>query len=492
MAYSKRKAFNIAVGISAMCGLAYAKARLDNRQVQETLTTPLSVAQERSYNVDVRTVGEMEAARSTIVASSIRGDLGKVIFLINDGQSVSPGDILVRMDPTPFEERVGELGSKVREQEGFIATLEQTLEYETNQGESEIQSAIYEVESAELELNKVINGDGPLETSRLKSSMQKARIQYEELNLYSDELVQLEKEGFLNVVELKNAQKKLQEEKEAYEVAKMQYESFIEHVFPMQVKKAQSALERARLKYEEAIKSAKYRVAKATGTLTQAKQSRDDMNHQIRLAERELANSEIKAPAQGMVVLREDYRSGQRRKPRIGDVLVRNQPLLDLPDLASMIVKTRVREVDLHKIQKGKPATIQVDAYPQLSFNGQVLSIGILAIADPTRPSEEKYFEVRIGLDDADPRLRPGMTSRVVIHADRVQNKLTVPFHALFDDHKDVCCFVKTWQGYEKRRVKAGASNEQWIEIVEGLNRGESVALVYPPKLEMLEKKDLD
>ena len=257
----------------------------------------------------------------------------------------------------------------------------------------------------------------------------------------------------------------------------MQYESFIEHVFPMQVKKAQSALERARLKYEESIKSAKYRIAKATAALSQARQSREDINTQIRFAERELTNSEIKAPAPGMVVLREDYRSGQRRKPRIGDVLVRNQPLLDLPDLETMIVKTKVREVDLHKIQKGKPATVQVDAYPQLSFDGKVLSIGILAIADPGRPSEEKYFEVRVALESADPRLRPGMTSRVVIHTEKVQNKLTVPYHALFDDHKAVCCYVKTWKGYEKRLVKSGSSNEQWIEIEDGLSPGDSVAL---------------
>lgn len=492
MAISKRNIGYLTGWVILLSVLATIKIRLDKQHAHETLTTPLAVVNPRSFDVDVRTVGELEAARSTIIASTIRGDLGKVIFLISDGQSVSPGDILVKMDPSPFEERVQELKAKLRDQEAYITSLDQTLKWETNQAEAEIKSSIYEVESAELELNKVLNGDGPLETSRLKSSMQKARIQYEELNYYSDELIQLEKEGFLNVVELKNAQKKLNEEKEAYEVAKMQYESFIQHVFPMQVKKAQSALERARLKHEEAIKSAEYRIVKATNSLNQARQSREDFLTQIRMGERELASSEIKAPAPGMVVLREDYRSGQRRKPRIGDVLVRNQPLLDLPDLESMIVKTKVREVDLHKIQVGKLATVQVDAYPQLSFSGKVLSIGILALADTGRTSEEKYFEVRVGLDAADPRLRPGMTSRVVIHADHVQDQLTIPFHALFNHHKDACCYVKAWGGYERRIVVPGASNEQWVEIKSGLEPGESIALAYPPKRELLENQELD
>lgn len=492
MANSKLTKVYLSAGFIALCGLAYVKARLDDRNVQDTVTVPLAEVHHRSFDVDVRTVGELEAARSTIIASSIRGDQGKVIFLANDGQSVIPGDIIVKMDPTPFEERIAELRGKFREHEAHILSLEQTLEYETNQAESEVKSAIYEVESAELELNKVVNGDGPLEKSRLKSSMQKARIQYEELNIYSDELIALEREGFLNAVELKNAQKKLQEEKEAYEVAKMQYDSFIDHVFPMQVKKAESSLERARLKHEESLKSAKYRVAKASAGLAQARQSRDDIINQIKMAERELSFSEIKAPASGMVVLREDYRSGQRRKPRIGDVLVRNQPLLDLPELASMIVKTKVREVDLHKIQIGKTATIQVDAYPQLYFSGKVLSIGILALSDVGRASEEKYFEVRVGLENADPRLRPGMTSRVAIHADKVDNKITIPFHALFDHKKEVCCFVKTWRGYERKIIKPGPANELWIEVVEGLEPGEKVALAYPPKNELIENKGED
>lgn len=465
-----------------LCLLAYTKSSLEDQKHQETVATPVASVQKQSFDVDVRTVGELEAARSTVIASSVRGDLGKVIYLINDGQSVASGEVLVKMDPTPFEERIEELRAKLREQENHLVSLEQTLEWEANQAQAEIKSAEYDVESAELELNKIVNGDGPLEISRLRSAMVKTRIQYEELNSYADELAELERQGFLNAVESKQAQKKLQEEKEAYEVAKMQYESFIHHVHPMQTKKAQSALERAKLKLEDAFKSSKYRVAKATAALQSARQNREDIIYQIRNAEKELASSELKAPFPGMVVLREDFRSGQRRKPRIGDVLVRNQALLDLPDLESMVVKTKVREVDLHKIQIGKPVTVQVDAYPQVYFSGKVMAIGVLALADVMRTSEEKYFEVRIALANTDNRLRPGMTSRVTIHADQVQDKLAVPFHAMYDHEKEICCYVKTWRGFERRKVDVGASNEHWVEIKAGLYPDELVALTLPPK----------
>ena len=58
-----------------------------------------------------------------------------------------------------------------------------------------------------------------------------------------------------------------------------------------------------------------------------------------------------------------------------------------------MIVKTKVREIDLHKIAIGKEALIEVDAYPELQLKGFVSSIGILAVSDGGRSSDEKFFD---------------------------------------------------------------------------------------------------
>ncbi len=132
----------------------------------------------------------------------------------------------------------------------------------------------------------------------------------------------------------------------------------------MQVKKAETSLKRAQMNKEETVKSGVYKVAKSVALVEQSDQVLADSWMQLHQAENELIQTEIIAPASGMVVHREDFRSGQRRKPRVGDILVKNQPLLDLPDLSSMVVKTHVREVDLFKVAVGKKATIEVDALP--------------------------------------------------------------------------------------------------------------------------------
>ena len=210
-----------------------------------------------------------------------------------------------------------ELKGNLIDGENQIVTLRQALTWEVEQETHEAKASEFEMESAQLELEKIINGDGPLEKARLHAAMQKAEGKYEDLNSFTDDLVLLEEQGFLNATEVRQTQKKLQEEKESYENAKLQYDSFVNHVFPMNVKKAESSIKRLVNKQEEARKNCLFKIGKAQGALSQAEQHVESIKRQIRDAQYELQLTEIRAPSSGMVVLRDDYRSGQKRKPRV-------------------------------------------------------------------------------------------------------------------------------------------------------------------------------
>lgn len=444
-------------------------------------TVPFAVVDRKNIKVEVKTVGELEAAHSMTISSPIKGDQGKIIDLIADGVYVQPGDPLIRLDPTPFEEKLEKLQGQVKEHQAYIISLKQALKWESIQAKHKNRTAALELEAAALELDKIRYGDGPQETSRLKSAMQKARLKYEEVNIYSNDLAELEAEGFLNPSEVKQAQKKLAEEYEAYEMAKMQYESFITHVHPMQLKKGETSLKKAQINQDEAAKGGNYNIARSKALLSQASETLADCLLQLREAKRELEQTVITAPTQGMVVLREEYRGGHKRKPRVGDIVVKNQPLIDLPDLSRMVIKTKIREVDLYKIAIGKSALIEVDAYPSLTFEGQVTAIGVLALSDDTRIGEEKYFDLHIVLNENDQRLRPGMTARATIHSQEEQNTLTIPIHSVFEEGKQPYCYIQSpSKGYEKRNLSLGINNEQWTEVKEGLEEGECVCLINP------------
>ena len=444
-----------------------------------TPSKPIAYALRQNLLVEIQTVGELEAAHSTSIASMVRGDQGKIIAIAADGASVYPGDVLVRLDPTPFEEKCEKLRLQVNEQEAHIASIDQALDWETLQAYHKNQAAQLEIEGAKLELERVRHGEGPQEILRLKSAMQKALQAYEEQASYAGDLAELESQGFLNPAEMRQAEKKKQEEWESYQLALQQYESYVQHVFPMQIKKGETLLKRHCISQEESYRSGLYAIAKTKAALEQAKQVLSDDLRQLREAENELISTVIKAPTAGMVVLREEYRASQKRKPRVGDVLVRNQPLIDLPDLSTMIVKTKVREVDLFKVDVGKEARVEVDAYPHLSFSGRVASIGVLAIADIDFLNEEKYFEVRIILDNGDARLRPGMTARSTICSQIMHHVVTIPIYSVFEENHVTYCYVYGPPNTcEKRKIVLGISNEQWVEVKEGVCEGECISLL--------------
>ena len=63
-----------------------------------------------------------------------------------------------------------------------------------------------------------------------------------------------------------------------------------------------------------------------------------------------------------------------------------------------MVVKTKVREIDLHKIFLGQHCLVTVDAYPEASFEGKVSFIGVLAEGRYESGSGEKYFQISIAV----------------------------------------------------------------------------------------------
>jgi HlyD family secretion protein len=199
----------------------------------------------------------------------------------------------------------------------------------------------------------------------------------------------------------------------------------------------------------------------------------------LKEAQDQLGNTEVRADVSGIVVYRDLFIDSERRKPQVGDQVWANQPLLILPDVSRMVVETRVRETDIHRVAKEQTVTIRVDAYPDLRLTGKVTLIGTLAESEPDRRGA-KYFGVTVEIDQTEPRLRPGMTARVEILAEEREQALSVPLDAVFEREGRSLCYVARRGGFEEREVVLGPSNHDNVVVVQGLEAGERVALVDP------------
>ena len=443
---------------------------------------PLYTVSEQSFEVMVDTIGVLDAARSHMVSSTIRGDKGKIIFFIDDGTKVHKGDVLVRLDPTPFEEEIHGLKGEVLSLEAARDAAKQILEWEKSQVEREVRTAEFNLKVAELELKKLVQGDGPLQLAQLKGEMEKAKEEHTRYASYLSDLEILGQKGVDTLTEIKLAKEKTAELTEKYETANKKYMSYKEHVLPSLVETAKANVGKANMELEQIRKASVYKVAKASSALKEVDGKFQTAQASLSQAESELKKTAILAPFSGIAVLCEAFHDGEKRKPRVGDRVWQNQPLLYLPDISSMIVKTRVREVDLHKIGIGQKCNVRVDAYPEVLFEGEVGFVGVMASGRFEDGAGEKYFQMTVSLAGEDARLRPGMTARVSILTEQVNNVLSIPVHAIFNERGEKYCYQWLGKDFKKVPIVIGRLNEDVVEIRSGLEEGDQVSLVEPSR----------
>ena len=155
--------------------------------------------------------------------------------------------------------------------------------------------------------------------------------------------------------------------------------------------------------------------------------------------------------------------------------------LMTIADLSVMQIKAGVNEVDIGKIRHGQDVKIDVDAYPGVSFQGVITQI-----APAARDAEGvKIFDTEIDIVNSDERLRPNMTANIEIQGDHREKVLTIPIEAAFKKQGRYVAYVFDGSAGEpvEREIATGIANIEKIEIVSGLNEGDSVAR-YDPEVE--------
>jgi HlyD family secretion protein len=96
-------------------------------------------------------------------------------------------------------------------------------------------------------------------------------------------------------------------------------------------------------------------------------------------------------------------------------------------DLTRMQVKTSIDEADIGKIKEGQEVLFTVDAYPDLSFKGNVRQIRL----SPQIVQNVVSYDVIIEVSNPNLLLKPGMTANVTVLVDERQDVLKVPAGAL-------------------------------------------------------------
>ena len=170
---------------------------------------------------------------------------------------------------------------------------------------------------------------------------------------------------------------------------------------------------------------------------------------------------ELKAPIEGRIT---------ERRSTVGEHIGKETEIYTISDPTDLWVLAEVKERDIGAVQVGQETTFTVLAYPGESFHGKVVLLGNRV------ETESRTLEVRIEVNNADGRLKPGMFADVEIATTAIKDVLVISDQALQTLEDEQIVFVALSETkFEKRVVKIGLEQHGRVQIVEGLKEGDHV-----------------
>jgi HlyD family secretion protein len=441
---------------------------------------PTAIVREGSFKVEIAEGGTLQALRSVSYASSIQSNQAKIIALAPEGTRVKEGDLLILFDAAPFEEEIRRSQAQLAQAQADLEKAHQDLKLQGIQNQEELAAARQKVTRSDLELRDIQHGKGRIKEEEATSAVAAAERDLQKAQTSYEDLKPLLAEGFITKMELERAEQQVQQATEQLSLAKKRQVALLQFGRPLEVSQAEADASMTKDSLRQLESAAAFRLDQKRAVIAAAESRIQESTSKLEQAKAQLAHCEVKANVPGIVVYRDVFFGSEQRKPQVGDQVWANQPLLILPDVSKMVVETKVRETDVHKLKPDQKVQIHVEAYPDLKLTGRVTLIGTLAQEERDRP-RTKFFGVSVQVNEtSQAQLRPGMSARVTIEVEERAKALYVPLEAVFEKEGQFICYVVSRLGAERRELLLGPSNRDFVVVERGLRKGERVALRDP------------
>jgi RND family efflux transporter MFP subunit len=230
---------------------------------------------------------------------------------------------------------------------------------------------------------------------------------------------------------------------------------------------------------------AERQVAVAAAEMTVAQARAEVAAASVALAQATLDKTAVRAPFDGIVVLK-DAEIGEVVSPNSQGGSNARGSVCTMVDFDSLEVQAEVPETALAAVRVGAPAEVFLDAFPDRAYRGQVDRIW------PTANRQKATVEVRVKLREPDDRLRPEMGVRVVFLAEAAEPselpeaaaKILVPEAAVVVVGGRSGVFLLERDVARFQKLEIGERKNTRVEVKSGLRAGQRIVLDPPPSLQ--------
>jgi RND family efflux transporter MFP subunit len=180
--------------------------------------------------------------------------------------------------------------------------------------------------------------------------------------------------------------------------------------------------------------------------------------NEFKRAELNYSYTKIRAPFSGLIA---DYDLS------VGGYITPGKAVCKIVDAANLKVIVGVLESDVKMLTVGREADIIIPALGEEKYRGKIISVS--PIIDP----EKKTCKVEVGLSNPNLKIKPGMYANCIIEGEVLPNRLLIPKKALLVRNERKLVFTVLEDKAQWVYVTTGLENEEYIEILSGLNVGD-------------------
>jgi len=426
--------------------------------------------------------GNLKATDSVDLVSEIEGST-TVLWLIDEGVLVQPGDRVCELDTANLVERRVSQEISVQNTEAAFIKAQQNLAIQKSQNESDIKRAEREKEFARADLRKYLEGDWPQARQGAEEAIVIADEKLTQARQVLEWSKRLFEKGFLEQTQLDKDELAETSTKIGLNQARRALQLLEQYDFPRQKAELEADVEEKireleRVKLQAAAKLVDHEANKRTT------KARFDLEaEKFAKLDSQIEKAVLIAPVAGMVVYAVEDRGhwGGGEPMQEGANIRERQKIITIPSSEGFVVETSLHENVLEMVDVSQPCVISVDALSELIFTGRVKFKAVL----PDKQSwysnpDMRVYRAEVQLIDTDPRLRPGMSCSVEILVDQIKDALYIPLQSVYLDGGFTICFVSEASGTSKRSIEVGQNNGRFVHVESGLHEGEIVCLARP------------
>ncbi|MBC7474144.1 MAG: efflux RND transporter periplasmic adaptor subunit [Candidatus Sericytochromatia bacterium] len=439
----------------------------NKKEVTEDNSKDIITVKKGNFISSIKIVGDIEAKKQIYIAPPFSA---KVEKLAEDGEKTKKGALIAKLESKEQEDDLNEISLDAETAKNDLLLMEKDSSAELVKLNANILLAQKTLELKKMELKRTIDQPTKEETNKLSLNVELAKKALSVANNESKQKKILFNKGILKQKDLMEQKLTVAQKEKEFKTATAEYmlnkvgaTEINKNIARLELKKSENSLDTEKHNLD-------FRKKQIILEKEKVKIKADISIKKLAQIKSEIAESVIKSPADGTVVISKVWSDKGLEKVKIGDSINKGKPFISIANLDDVIIKNQIEEQFIGRVKNGMICNITSSNLKGKTFHGKITKIGLLATEKKGREDIEgasKVFDLDIDLEKSSSVFRPGMSVDVEIILKSIDNVLLIPNKSIYKDGDKNFVYLPD---ESKKYIKLGLSNAKQSIVESGLS----------------------